>query len=142
LLWSNYDSTKLGFAYFGFCSGRGPPIKRKHEFLVIRAGRSEQAEIARSKKPNSRLAEIAGLRVGVDDVAGFIVNAHNGCVKYWEIIACNLKQRGWSLGYVSAVDSQARTIWIVDAHGYGKRFIARSDEKLTAFLELEAAVRG
>jgi hypothetical protein len=33
-----------------------------------------------------------------------------------------------------------RTIWIVDAHGYGKRFIVRADEKLTAFLELERAV--
>ncbi len=42
---------------------------------------------------------------------------------------------------MSAVDSQWRTIWIVDAHrGDGKRFIVRADEKLTAFLELEAAV--
>jgi hypothetical protein len=31
-------------------------------------------------------------------------------VKYWEIIACNLKKRGWSLGYVSAIDSEGRTI--------------------------------
>ena len=30
--------------------------------------------------------------------------------------------------------------WIADAHGYGKRFIVRADEKLTAFLELEAAI--
>jgi hypothetical protein len=35
------------------------------------------------------------------------------------------------LGWVSAVDSEGRTIWIVDAHGYGKRFIVRADEKLT-----------
>ena len=29
-------------------------------------------------------------------------------------------------------------IWVVDAHrNDGKRFVARSDEKLTAFLELE-----
>jgi hypothetical protein len=28
----------------------------------------------------------------------------------------------------------------VGAHGYGKRFIVRADEKLTAFLELESAV--
>jgi hypothetical protein len=27
-------------------------------------------------------------------------------MKYWEIIADNLKQHGWSLGWVSAVDSQ------------------------------------
>jgi hypothetical protein len=27
----------------------------------------------------------------------------------------------------------------VDAHGYGRRFIVRADEKLTAFVELERA---
>jgi hypothetical protein len=60
-------------------------------------------------------------------------------LKYWEIIADNLSKAG--LGWVSAVDSQGRTIWIVDAHrGNGKRFIARSDEKVTAFLELERAI--
>jgi len=37
-------------------------------------------------------------------------------VKYWEAIADNLKKPGWSLGYVSAIDSNGRTIWIVDAH--------------------------
>jgi hypothetical protein len=63
-------------------------------------------------------------------------------MKYWEIIADNLKKRGWSLGYVSALDSQGRTIWIADAHrGDGKRFVMRADEKLTAFLELESAIR-
>ena len=40
----------------------------------------------------------------------------------------NLKKRGWSLGYVSAVDSEGRTIWIADAHCDGKRFVVRSDE--------------
>jgi hypothetical protein len=35
-----------------------------------------------------------------------------------------------------------RTIWIADAHrGDGKRFVVRADEKLTAFVELESAVR-
>jgi len=61
-------------------------------------------------------------------------------MKYWEIIADNLKKRGWSLGYVSAIDSNGRTIWIADAHRDGKRFIVRADEKLTAFLELEKAI--
>jgi hypothetical protein len=41
------------------------------------------------------------------------------------------------LGWVATVDREGRTIWIVDAHGYGKRFIVRTDEKLTAMLELE-----
>jgi len=59
-------------------------------------------------------------------------------VKYWEIIADNLSKARWSLGWVSAVDSEGRTIWIVDAHrDHGKRFVVRSDELLTAFLELE-----
>jgi len=64
-------------------------------------------------------------------------------MKYWEIIADNLKKRGWSLGYVSAIDSNGRTIWIVDAHrGDGQRFVVQADEKLTAFVELESAIRG
>jgi hypothetical protein len=61
-------------------------------------------------------------------------------VKYWEIIADNLSKAGWSWGCVSAVDSSGRTIWIADAHrGDAKRFGA--DEKLTAFRELESAIR-
>ena len=63
-------------------------------------------------------------------------------VKYWEIIARNLKRRGWSYGYVSALNSQGRTVWSADAHrGGGKRFVVRADEKLTAFVELECAIR-
>jgi hypothetical protein len=50
-------------------------------------------------------------------------------VKYWEIIADNLHKAGWSLGWVSAIDVQGRTIWIVDAYGYGKRFIVRAPGK-------------
>ena len=61
--------------------------------------------------------------------------------RYWEIIADNLSKAGWSWGCVSAIDSNGRTIWIADAHGDGKRFVVRADEKLTAFLELEAAIR-
>jgi hypothetical protein len=58
-------------------------------------------------------------------------------VKYWEIIANRLMKAGWSLGWVSAIDSQGRTIWIADAHrDDGKRFIVHADEKLTAFVEL------
>jgi len=37
---------------------------------------------------------------------------------------------------------EGRTIWIVDAHGYGKRFVMHEDEKLTAFLELESGKEG
>jgi hypothetical protein len=59
-----------------------------------------------------------------------------------EKIARNLKKRGWSLGYVPAIDSNERPIWIADAHrDNGKRYVVRADEKLTAFVELEAAIR-
>jgi hypothetical protein len=45
-------------------------------------------------------------------------------------------------GCVSAIDSNGRTIWIVDAdRDDGKRFIVHTDEKLTAFAELELAIR-
>ena len=59
-----------------------------------------------------------------------------------KIIADNLTKADWSLGYVSAVDANGQTIWIVDAHrDDGKRFVVRADEKLTAFVELESAIR-
>ena len=61
-------------------------------------------------------------------------------MKYWELIADNLHKAGGSYGYVSALDRKRRTIWIVDAHGYGKCSIVRADEMLTAFLELERAI--
>jgi hypothetical protein len=63
-------------------------------------------------------------------------------VKDWEIIADNLSKAGWSWGWVSALDVEGRTIWIVDAHRDGKRFVVRADEKLAPFVELESATRG
>ena len=63
-------------------------------------------------------------------------------MKDWEIIADNLSKAGFSWGCVSAIDSSWRTIWIADAHrDDGKRFVVRADEKLTAFVELESAIR-
>jgi hypothetical protein len=62
-------------------------------------------------------------------------------VKSWEIIADNLHDAGWSVGWVAAVDREGRTIWIVDAHrDDGRRFIVRADEILGAFVELEREV--
>ena len=44
--------------------------------------------------------------------------------------------------WVSTVDSHGRTIWIADADRCdGKRFVVHADEKLTAFMELESAIR-
>jgi hypothetical protein len=63
-------------------------------------------------------------------------------VKYWEIIADNLSEAGWSWACVATVDREARTIFVADAHrDDGKRFVVRAEEKLTAFVELESANR-
>jgi hypothetical protein len=59
-----------------------------------------------------------------------------------QIVADNLSKTGWSWGCVSAIHCNGRTIWIVDAHrDDGKRFVVRADELLTAFVELESAIR-
>jgi hypothetical protein len=60
-----------------------------------------------------------------------------------EIIADKLGKAGWSWSCSSQQWIAAgEPIWIVDAHrSDGKRFIIRADELLTAFLELESAVR-
>jgi hypothetical protein len=52
-------------------------------------------------------------------------------MKNWEIIAEDLKKAGWSLGWVSALDCEARTIWIADAHrDNGRRFVVRADDRV------------
>ena len=61
-------------------------------------------------------------------------------MKYWEIVADNLKKAGWSSGWVSAIDLERGTLRIVDAHRHGKRFVMRADEILTAFVELQRAI--
>ena len=66
----------------------------------------------------------------------------NASRQNWEIIVHYLSKDRWSWGCVSAIDTHGRTIWIVDAHrDDGKRFVVRADEKLTAFMELESAIR-
>jgi hypothetical protein len=56
--------------------------------------------------------------------------------------ADNVSRAGWSWGCVSTVDSRGRTMFAADAHrDEEKRFVVRADEKLTAFLELETAIR-
>ena len=56
-----------------------------------------------------------------------------------EIIADNLHKAGWSLDWVSALDVEGRTIWIVDADGYGKRFIVHAVRvsKIANFFEVK-----
>lgn len=63
-------------------------------------------------------------------------------MKYWETVADRLSKSGWSWGSVAVVNEKRRGIFIVDAHkGDGKRYIVRSDEQLTAFLEIEKVTR-
>jgi hypothetical protein len=47
--------------------------------------------------------------------------AESAAVKYWELVADKLSKAGWSLGWVSAVDSEGRTMWIVDAGSRRRR---------------------
>jgi len=63
-------------------------------------------------------------------------------MRYWEIIADNLSKAGWSWGCVSTVESNGRTSFVADAHrDDGQSFIVRLDERLTAFVQLESAIR-
>src|SRR5713101_9074006 len=56
--------------------------------------------------------------------------------------ADNLSKAGWCWGCVSAVDSRGRALFVADAHREeNQRFVVRADEKLTAFVELESAIR-
>jgi len=62
-------------------------------------------------------------------------------VKDRGIIADRLSKAGWSLGWLSTLDLEGRTIWIADAHrDDGRRFVVHADEKLTAFVELQRAI--
>ncbi len=64
-------------------------------------------------------------------------------MNYWEIIADHLSAAGWSWGMTTAINEQAGHVFIVDAHRAGSPagFIVRSDQLLTAFLELERQLR-
>jgi len=55
-------------------------------------------------------------------------------LKYWEIIGDSLSKAGSSWGWVSALDSESRTIWMADAHRDGRRSIVRADENVTALV--------
>jgi hypothetical protein len=45
------------------------------------------------------------------------------------------------LDWVSVVTSEGRIIWVADAHrDDGRRSVVHADEKLAAFMKLEAAI--
>ena len=59
-------------------------------------------------------------------------------VKCSEIIADNLSKAGWSDGYVSAVHSYERRMWIADAH-WGRKSLKKEVAALTAGLQKVSA---
>lgn len=67
----------------------------------------------------------------------------NETVKYWEIIADKLNANGWSWGMTTVIDAQVGKLFVLDAHRHESRsrLIVRSDELLTAFLELEQVTK-
>jgi hypothetical protein len=87
------------------------------------------------KKQSPKINPVVFVLIGADSTLLF--HFWSTSLFIWEIIADNLYKAGWSLGWVSAVDCEGRTVWIADAHrDDGRRFVVRADEKLTAFVEL------
>lgn len=63
-------------------------------------------------------------------------------MKCWEIIAEKLSASGLSWGCASEIDATGHALYTADAYrNDGKRFTIISDDKLTAFLELERVTR-
>jgi hypothetical protein len=63
-------------------------------------------------------------------------------MNYWEIIADNLKKPGGvGAAYQLWIARDERSGLLTHIAGDGKRFLVRADEKLTAFVELESAIR-
>jgi hypothetical protein len=61
--------------------------------------------------------------------------------RYWEIIADNLSKAGFGWGCSSESDSTGRVLFTADAYAPdGRRFTVLADDRLTAFLELQAAI--
>src|SRR5262249_41186324 len=98
-----------------------------------------RAQLAAAMKARWAAKKAAETNCGESKPAG--PDSPGGTMNYWEIIADDLSKAGWSYGCVSALDCNGRTIWIADAHRGGKRFIVGAEEKVTAFLRLEAAIR-
>jgi hypothetical protein len=62
-------------------------------------------------------------------------------MKYWQLIAEELSRVGYSWGCSSEVDSTGRVLFTADAYSRdGRRFAVLASERLTAFLELHAAI--
>jgi hypothetical protein len=59
-------------------------------------------------------------------------------VKYWQLITKRLSASGLSWGCSSEIDATGCVLYTADAYRKdGKRFTVVTDDRLTAFLELE-----
>src|SRR4029077_15819414 len=103
--------------------------------------------LPQTQEPERRFPEWLSFAYGrrakvVARCARIIAGSLSAQMNYWEIIADNLSKAGWSWSCIAAADRDGRTIWIADAYrDNGKRFVVRSKEKMTAFLELERITR-
>src|SRR6266403_2613570 len=99
-----------------------------HPFLrKVLVGMARNVRETADRKDGGALAtktygHLRQLRVGTGKVTEKMIPSRE--------IADNLSKAGWSWGYVSAVDSEGRTIWIADGNrGNGKGFIVHTDGK-------------
>jgi hypothetical protein len=143
--WRSFHELELRMFYRdpGYClsSGRSPAVLTMTIRPNTDLGRRAETHIATITAPgNFLLFHVSHYKLGMSDRNRDNVGESRKHVQ--EIIADNLSKAGWSWGCVSAIDSNGRTIFVADAHrGDGQRFIVHTDEKLTAFLQLESATR-
>ena len=63
-------------------------------------------------------------------------------VKRYQEIVSNIRKDGWNCGCISSTNCDGRQFWVVAAErSDAGRFIVQSDEKLSAFIELELVTR-
>ncbi len=59
---------------------------------------------------------------------------------YWEIIADQLKAKGWSIGWAQFIED-GFLLWTVDARKDGYTHVSKAEDLNTAFVELEVSIR-
>jgi hypothetical protein len=69
-------------------------------------------------------------------------NGRSRRLESWAAIAEKLRQPGFSWGCSTEIDSTGRVLYTADAYARdGRRFTALADERVTAFVELQAAIQ-
>ena len=51
-------------------------------------------------------------------------------VHYWEVVYDKLHQTGWSLGWVSYVNTDREVIWVTDAHRGAEEHLATEGKSI------------